>query len=88
MIYNINDHNYISSHHEGKKGYVNKFEKSLKMPFFSVLHGQLPVSKSTGAHEVKINTSDIATSDNIELSSAVAGATQASGSDTGSARNR
>ena len=81
MSYNIGDYTYIHSYHEGKKGYVNKFEKSLKSPFLKVLHTHLPNIKPAHVDEPEIDESDIAVSDNIELSSAVVSASDAS--DTG-----
>jgi len=74
MSININGYNPISSYHEGKKGYLNKFEKSLKLPFLSALHNHLPNSKVNEANESKIDDSDIKVSDTVELSSAVVGA--------------
>jgi len=76
MSYINTNLNYTNPYHEGKKGYVNKFEKSLKMPFLNVLHNQLPVNKPAHIDESDIKDTDIAVSDNIELSSAVTGASE------------
>ena len=76
MSYINTNTNYTSSYHEGKKGYINKFEKSLKMPFLNVLYNHLPINKPANIDESDINDTDIAVSDNIELSSAVTGATE------------
>ena len=83
MIYNIGEYTYMSSYHEGKKGYVNKFEKSLKSPFLNVLHNHLPGIKHEHEKEPEINDSDIAVNDKIELSLAVVSASDASDSDAG-----
>ena len=88
MNYNISNYNYISSYHEGKKGYINKFEKSLKLPFLNVLHTHLPGNRPIHANEFEITESDIAISDNIELSSAVTGASETDSSETGTAADR
>jgi len=86
MSYNIGDYTYISSYHEGKKGYVNKFEKAVKMPFFKALHNYLPNISSDDTDDLKNDPSEIAISDKIELSSAVVSASDVSDSDTGGVR--
>jgi hypothetical protein len=82
--------NYTSTHpyHEGKKGYVNKFEKSLKIPFLSVLHNNLPAVRPDIDDDIKFNDSDIVISDTAELSSAVVSATSTSDSDPGVAPSK
>jgi len=80
MSYSINDYTYISSYHEGKKGYVNKFEKSVKMPFLSVLNNQLTHIKPALIDDFELDENDLALSDIIELSSAVTGAADANAS--------
>ena len=74
MSINIENYNNIHSYHEGKKGYVNKFEKSFKLPFIKVLHNHLPSIMPADKDNLKIDESEIAVSDNIELSSAVVSA--------------
>ena len=74
MSYSINN-TYTHSYHIGKKGYVNKFEKSLKLPFLNVLSNHMPVAKPLTDNETKVDTSEIVVSDNIELSSAIVSAT-------------
>ena len=74
--------NYVNSYHEGKKGYVDKFEKSLKSPFLMVLSSHLPMANAAD-EDLKFDASDVAVSDNVELSSAVVTSTGASESDTG-----
>jgi len=74
---NINiNYNFISSYHEGKKGYIDKYEKSLKLPFLNVLQNHMPLTKPAHIDESDIIDSDISISDNIELNSAVTGATE------------
>jgi len=77
--------NYTSTHpyHEGKKGYVNKFEKSLKLPFLNVLQSNLPAVRPDIDNDIKFNDFDIVISDKAELSSAVVSATSAGDSDPG-----
>ena len=79
MINNINNYTGLNMYHEGKTGYVNKFEKSLKIPFLSVLHNHLPNNKVALIDELETDDSDFAISDSIELSSAVVGAAAADG---------
>ena len=76
MSYINGNHNYISSYHTGKKGYIDKFEKSLKLPFLNVLQNYMPLNKPAYIEESDIDSSDILINDNIELSSAVTGATE------------
>ena len=71
MIYNINGYTYTNSYHEGKVGYINKFDKSLKLPFLNVLQNQLQAIKPNHIDETEIDESEIQISDNVELSSAV-----------------
>jgi len=81
MIYITGNHTYTSNYHEGKKGYVDKFEKSVKIPFLSVLHNHLPNNKTALTDELEADESDFAVSDNVELSSAVTGSSVVSDSD-------
>ena len=83
MSYSIDNYTYISSYHEGKKGYVNKFEKSLKLPFLNVLQSNLPAVRPDMDEDIKFDDSDTFISENAELNSAVVGATGASDSDPG-----
>ena len=83
MSYNIGEYTYTSSYHEGKKGYVNKFEKSLKMPFMKVLHNHLPSIIPINKDDLKPDDSEIAVSDNVELSSAVVRASNADNPEAG-----
>ena len=83
MSYIVEGNTYVSSYHEGKKGYVNKFEKSLKSPFLNVLHNHLPGVRHTQTDdELKPDDSELNVSDTIELSSAVVSATDISNSGT------
>jgi len=83
MSISIGNYNYIHSYHEGKKGYVNKFEKSLKMPFLKVLHNHLPSIMPANKDDLKLDESEIKVSDNVELSSAVTGASDIGASEHG-----
>jgi len=73
----------VHPYHEGKKGYVNKFEKSLKLPFLNVMQNNLPALKPDVDVDIKFDDSDIVISENVELSSAVVSATNASNSESG-----
>ena len=83
MSYIVNNYTPVHSYHLGKKGYVNKFEKSFKSPFLNVLHNQLQHARPVLNDDTKIDDSEIAVSDNIELSSAVVSATAVGDSSTG-----
>ena len=83
MSYNIGNYTHVHSYHIGKKGYVNKFEKSIKLPFLNVLNNHLPNTKPADADDSKIDYSDIAVNDKIKLSSAVVSASDASDSEAG-----
>jgi len=82
MSYINGNYANIHSYHEGKKGYVNKFEKSVKLPFLKVLHNHLPSIMPVEKEDLKLDDSEIAVSDNIELSSAVVSASDVAGSNT------
>ena len=84
MSYNIVNNTYTHSYHEGKKGYINTYEKSLKLPFLKVLHNHLPSIMPIDKDNLKLDESEIAVSDNVELSSAVVGAYNVSNSETDS----
>jgi len=71
MSYNVSGYTYTSPYHTGKVGYINKFDKSLKIPFLNVLHNQLQSTKPNHIDEPDVDDSEIVISDNIELSSAV-----------------
>jgi len=71
MSYNVSEYNYISSYHEGKKGYINKFEKSLKLPFMNVLQNHIPINKNIRPDDSEYIDSELSVSDNVELSSAI-----------------
>jgi len=71
MSYNIGEYTFVHSYHEGKKGYINKFDKSLKLPFLNVLQNQLQNIKPAHINEPDVDESEIRISDNVELSSAV-----------------
>ena len=81
MSYYIGNYTPVHPYHEGKKGYVNKFEKSLKFPFLNALQHHLPSIRQDIDEDVKIDVSDIVISENAELSSAVVSATGAGDSD-------
>jgi len=71
MSYSVGEYNYISSYHQGKVGYVNKFDKSVKLPFLNVMQNQTHMIKPAHIDEPDVDSSEIELSDNIELSSAV-----------------
>ena len=75
------DYNYLHSYHEGKIGYINQYEKSLKLPFLNVMTSHLPGTRPVDTYDLKIDKSDTAVNDIIELSSAVVSASDAGGSD-------
>ena len=62
-----------------KQTYIDKFDKSVKIPFLKVLNSNILNTVTTKEEDEKIDTSELAVSDNVELSSAVAGASQVSG---------
>ena len=85
MINNISGNTTTYNSSEVYKGYVNKFDKSLKLPFYKVLSNNLSNMKPVQDDEIKINDSDVAASENIAINSAVVGASAVSDTDTGSA---
>ena len=79
MSYSVGEYNYISSYHQGKVGYVNKFDKSVKLPFLNVMQNQTQIIKPAHMDEPEVDTSELELSDNIELSSAVVSMSDMSG---------
>ena len=79
MSYSVGEYNYISSYHEGKAGYINKFDKSVKIPFLKVLQNQSQMIKPAHIDEPEIDEAELELSDNIELSSAVVSMSDMSG---------
>jgi len=71
MSYVNGEYTYINSYHQGKVGYINKYDKSLKLPFLNVLQNQLQNIKPAHIDEPEVDQSEIVVSDNVELSSAV-----------------
>jgi len=71
MSYSIGEYTYINSYHEGKKGYINKLDKSLKMPFLNVMQSNMHNIKPTHIVEPDVDDSEVVISDNVELSSAI-----------------
>ena len=78
MSYNITGYTSTHPYHEGKVGYINKFDKSIKLPFLNVLQNQLQSIKPAHIDEPELDDSEIVVSDNIELSSAVVGLSEIS----------
>ena len=83
MSINTNNNININAVTTTKQTYIDKFDKSLKLPFLSLLQNQLPLIKSVQGDEIKPDDSDFAVSDNVELSSAVTAASPAGSSDSG-----
>ena len=54
-----------------KQTYIDKFDKSIKLPFAKMMINQMPNLKPVQSDEIKPDDSDFAVSDNVELSSAV-----------------
>ena len=85
MIFTINNHLDVNYNTATKQTYIDSNDKSLKLPFVKVLINNIPHFKTLHADEIKLDESELSVSDNIELSSAVTGATEASGSGIGNA---
>ena len=83
MIFTINTHMGLNYNTSTKQTYIDKYDKSVKMPFAKVMINNLPHFKTFHADEVKYDDSDLALSDNIELSSAITGAANAGDSGAG-----
>jgi len=84
MDFTINNHINLNYNTVTKQTYIDKYDKSVKMPFVKALANNLPHVKPY-ADEVKPDASELAVSDNIELSSAVTGATEVNDTNLGGA---
>ena len=83
MIFTINNHFNLNYNTSTKQTYIDKYDKSLKLPFLNVLQNNLPSIRQAHADEIKPDDSDLIVNDNIELSSAVVGATAVGDSGAG-----
>ena len=71
--------NYVdfSANTVTKQTYIDKFDKSLKLPFVSVMKSNLQNVRVDLNGEQKPNESELKVNDTVELSSAVTGAASA-----------
>jgi len=76
MNINTNYSGYNINPGTTKQTYIDKFDKSIKMPFLKVLNNNALNTVASKDEDVKIDTSELLVSDNIELSSAVAGVSE------------
>jgi len=72
----ISNNMYIYNSPVTKQTYIDKFDKSLKLPFLSVMNNNVQALRPAQNDEIKPDESDLKISDNVELSSAVTGATE------------
>jgi len=73
MSYHIGVHSYTGSYRERKVSYINKYDKSLKIPFITALHNQLQILNPAHSSEPDVDENEVEVSDIVELSSAVVG---------------
>jgi len=73
----ISNYTNLNTNTVTKQTYIDKFDKSLKLPFVSVLQNNLAYIKMAQENEFKPSDAELSVSDNVELSSAVTGATEA-----------
>jgi len=83
MIFTINNHFNLNYNTQTKQTYIDKYDKSLKLPFISALNNNLPSIRQVQTDELRPDDSALAVSDTVQLSSAVVGASTVSDSDTG-----
>ena len=84
MIFTINNHFNLNYNTSTKETYIDQYDKSLKLPFVKVLLNNMPHLMTLHKEDVKLDDSELTISDNIELSSAVTGAADVTGSGAGS----
>jgi len=80
MTLNTNYLNIYAGTTNTKQTYIDIYDKSVKLPFLKVLNNNVLNHAATRDNDSKIDTSELVVSDNIELSSAVTGASEVSGS--------
>jgi len=68
-----------------KQTYIDKFDKSLKLPFISVMQNRISGIGLNQSGEQKADNSDYSVLDNVELSSAVTGISPKGDPGTGNA---
>jgi len=55
-----------------KQTYIDKYDKSLKLPFMNVLNNNIAINTTAKQdNDAKIDASELIVNDNVELSSAV-----------------
>lgn len=85
MIFTINTHFNLNYNTATKQTYIDKYDKSVKLPFATVMINNLPHFKTFHADELKPDESELTLSDNIELSSAITGGTAVGDMNAGNA---
>jgi len=83
MIFTINNHFNLNYNTQTKQTYIDKYDKSLKLPFATAMSNNLSSVRQAQSDEIKPDDSDLAVSDNVELSSAVTEAAALNNSDSG-----
>jgi len=84
MVFTINNHFNLNYNTVTKQTYIDQYDKSLKLPFVKVMLNNMPHFMTVN-NDVKADVSELAVSDNIELSSAVTGAANVNDADSGGA---
>jgi len=77
MSINIGNYTSVYAAATTKQTYIDKYDKSLKLPFLSVLNNSQTNVSATQANEIKTDKSVSEISDTVELSYAVSGAASA-----------
>ena len=73
MSININNYTNINIYSKTAQTYIDKYDKSLKLPFLNVLNNSLPNVNTAQANEIKTDNTVSEVSDTVELSYAVTG---------------
>ena len=78
MSINIGSYTNIYAAASTKQTYIDKYDKSLKLPFLSVLNNTLPNGNTAQGNEPVVDHSIGEVSDKVELSYAVVGSSNIS----------
>ena len=73
----ISGYTTLNTNTTNKQTYIDKFDKSLKLPFVSALQNNLSYIKMAAENEFSPSDAELSISDSVELNSAVTGATEA-----------
>jgi len=84
MSFRVSDYTNINTYTTANQTYIDKYDKSLKLPFLNILNN-ISNEKTASGNELETDNFVSSESGNIAISSAVVGASPVNDTDTGDA---